>query len=106
MSNLIVFESLFVFVVWMQRKGRWKIFWDAAGGKYTVAGSARSGSQVFSYTPANDGSVQASGASTPATGATPQTPNLTIIPQSLQTPPTQQQPNIYSGLGSIQGTVV
>jgi hypothetical protein len=61
MSDWIIFESLFVFAVWMQRKHRWVIFGQAMAGKYTVAGSVRAGSQAFQYSPSNDGTVQAAG---------------------------------------------
>lgn len=71
MSNLIVFEALFVFAVWMQRKGkRWKILWQAAGGQYTVGGSVRAGQPAFQYTSGNDGTVIPTTSGGPSSGST------------------------------------
>ena len=76
MSDWIIFESLFVFAVWMQRKHRWRIFGEAMSGKYTVAGSVRAGSQAYGYTTGNDGNVQSiAGSGGPSPGGTPNSPS-------------------------------
>lgn len=57
MSDYIIFEALSVFAIWMQRKHRWKIFWEAASGKYTVAGAPNAASPAFSQAPQGNGFV-------------------------------------------------
>lgn len=78
MSNWIIFESLFVFAVWMQRKGRWAIFGQAMSGKYTVGGSVRAGSQAYQYSdntgkvaPAGQGSGSSGASGAPSIGGAP-----------------------------------
>jgi hypothetical protein len=48
MSNWIIFESIAVFVIWMQRKGRWAAFLSAASGQVVVGGTDRSGNLAYS----------------------------------------------------------
>lgn len=64
MSNWIVFESLAVFIIWMQRKGRWAAFLNAASGQVTVAGSDRAGN--LAYTEDNKGKVTPNAGTTAA----------------------------------------
>lgn len=104
MSDWIIFESLFIFAVWMQRKHRWAIFGQAMSGKYTVGGSVRAGSQAFQYTAANDGTVSAvSGVGSPTTGGGGPSPsgtgNTSGAPANPYTGQLYQPPG--SGLGWI-----
>jgi hypothetical protein len=63
-SSWIVFESIFVFAVWMQRKGRWAAFLKAASGQVVVGGTDRSGS--VAYAEDTNGKVEPTSGSTAA----------------------------------------
>jgi hypothetical protein len=56
MSNWIIFESIAVFAIWMQRKGRWAAFRNAASGQVCVMGSDRAG--VAAYSEDSTGKVE------------------------------------------------
>ncbi len=61
MSNLIVFESLAVFAIWMQRKGRWSAFLAGLTGTVVVAGAGRAGTSP-AYTEDKNGVIHSTGA--------------------------------------------
>lgn len=67
MSNIIVFEAIAVFVIWMQRKGRWAAFLSAASGQVVVSGADRAGSPAYSED--SNGKIQPN-AGTTAAGVT------------------------------------
>ena len=78
-----------LFIVWMERQGRWSLFAKAIGGQYAVAGSRNSG----------QGSQQGQNA-----GDTSGTPS-TVSPSTPASvaPPNSSRGN--AGVGSGQATV-
>lgn len=77
MGNATAFVSLALFVVWMQRQGRWGLFFKSITGQTEIAGSRNDGSGGAITSPATP-------LVPPAT--TPGQP-ATLIPNAPTTPP-------------------
>lgn len=72
MGDATIAVSVAIFVVWMQRKKRWSLFFGALSGKYGIIAPSSSGGSSSGSSPSSSSS---SGSSNPSTQTEPNSSN-------------------------------
>ena len=88
-QSVCIGTAFAVFIVWMERKGRWSLFAGAAGGDYQLANTRKNSSTNGSSAPNYSGNAS----------STQQSTNQTINSLGNPNPPAQTTPF----LGGVPG---